>query len=97
MEIDLWPGGGKYAGLFEIDFGIKPGDKVLDVDNLVVGNNELVAGHTVEVPGERGDRGFSGGEVVNQQDAVFRVTVTVQILALAPFINREHEPVAGDD
>lgn len=31
MEIDLWPGGGKYCGLFNIDFGIKPGDRVLDV------------------------------------------------------------------
>lgn len=28
---DLFTDEGKYAGLFEIDFGIKPGDKVLDV------------------------------------------------------------------
>lgn len=31
MDVDLWPGGGKYCGLFEIDFGLKDGDRILDV------------------------------------------------------------------
>lgn len=26
MKPDLFPGGGKYAGLFEIDFKLEPGD-----------------------------------------------------------------------
>lgn len=31
MKPDLFPGGGPYAGLFQIDFGLKPGMKILDV------------------------------------------------------------------
>lgn len=31
MKPDLFPGGGPYAGLFQIDFKFKPGDKILDV------------------------------------------------------------------
>lgn len=30
-KINLWPGNGKYCGLFNIDFDIKPNDKVLDI------------------------------------------------------------------
>ncbi|MCK5617414.1 methyltransferase domain-containing protein [Candidatus Pacearchaeota archaeon] len=31
MKLDLFPGGGKYAGLFEIDFGLESGARILDV------------------------------------------------------------------
>lgn len=30
MKPDLFPGGGQYAGIFQIDFGLQPGMKILD-------------------------------------------------------------------
>jgi len=46
--LNLFPGGGQYAGLYNIDFGIKDGDRVLDVGS---GNKPFPqATHLIDMP-----------------------------------------------